>query len=282
MKAVWDYMKGWLSRPQRTRADDLYIAVVAAALLWVIAWVGGKILDAAGLISFHNHVPIWATALIGGAALALGSWIGRRVYLLTPQVQELYSEHLDDALGDLRSVIDGRYPNFSMRDYIENGVFQPAQKLLMTRGRNRGEVRFSILHPSDKDKTVFRMQNDAGDLFPALGHTMEGRQRFDIAVDGSFSGYAFRTGKTQISNDVAKDERWQKHPRADPNRSYGSMISVPLFFDEGNPDGVLNVIATRTNAFDRTDQTYVGLLGAMIDVVRAAVHALTDDKDANP
>jgi hypothetical protein len=189
---VSEYVSAWLNRPQRTRRDDLLIAVVFAALLWVLGQVGGRLVDALGLIDFRNSVPIWAAALVGGMLLALGTLLGRRRYLLAPQAHELYTQHLRDALADLRKLTAGELPDFSLRDYIENGLFQPAHKLLTTRGRNRGEVRFSILHPDPDDRKDFVM-SEKNTLYPALGHSMEGRQALQ-------DGDRRLTGRTRLSN----------------------------------------------------------------------------------
>jgi hypothetical protein len=45
------------------------------------------------------------------------------------------------------------------------------------------------------------------------------------------------------------------------------MISIPLW-KAGATDGVLNVIATREDAFSAVDRTYMTLLASVIDVAR--------------
>lgn len=266
MARVKERVEVWLRRPQRTRGDDLRVALVAAALLWVLGYVAGRLLDAIGLIDFTNVVPIWLAALGGGVMLLVGLLLGRRAAGRRPETRQLYTEHLRDALEDLRRLTAGELPSFQIRDYVENGLFQPAFRLL-TRGRDRGDVRFSILHPDDDDPAVLTMQGSEG-LYPALGHSMEARQEFRIPIDDSFSGLTYRTGRLHDSNRLSEDERWRPHPRARPGREYESIVSVPLIW-RGNTDGVLNVVATEPDAFDSADQTYIALLGSVIDVARS-------------
>jgi len=268
MIRAFRYVANWLRRPQRTRADDLLVAVVFTVLLWATVYIGGRVLDAIGLISFDNAVPIWVAALAGGVALVIGLLLGRNIYRHTPQTHELYTEHLRDALGDLRRLASGGLPGFSLRDYIENGLFQPAHRLLTTRGRDRGDVRFSILHPDAKDPPQEFTMSDDEEVYPAYGHSMDARNAFRIGIDDSFSAHAYRTGRTHVSNNLRNDERWKPHPSARGGREYESIVSVPLIRD-GKVDGVINVIATRSNAFQPIDQAYIVLLAAVIDVARS-------------
>jgi GAF domain-containing protein len=268
MTRVIKHVSEWLRKPQRTRGDDLLLAPIIAALVWLIGYLGGLALDALGLVSFDNTVPLWVAAIGAGAALLLGLFLGRRTYTFTSQTNELYTEHLRDALRDLRRLTAGELPDFQIRDYVESGLFQPAHRLLTTRGRDRGDVRFSILHPDENDGSTLRMCGDKEGPYPALGHSMEGRQEFSIGIDGSFSGLTYRTGKPQYSNKLSEDDRWEPHPMAKKGREYESIISVPLIW-AGKTDGVLNVIGVNEGAFDASDQTYVALLGAVIDVARS-------------
>lgn len=138
--------------------------------------------------------------------------------------------------------------------------------MLTSRGPNRGDVRFSILQPKEDDPEVFVM-SEQGDLFPSLGHSIEAREEFSIPIDESFVGIAYRRGKIQVSNELSTDPRWKQHPRARPGREYESLVAVPLL-SEGKVDGVLSVLAVRRGAFAPVDQTYITLLGSVIDVAR--------------
>ena len=263
---VIGWITAWLARPQRTNRDALVVGLVTAALIAALAYGARKGLDAIGVAEPGGDVPIWIAAIAGGVALIAGLWIGRRVSLLAPQSFELYAEHLRDALTDLRRLAAGELANFSLRDYAEAGIFQPAHRLLTTRGRKRGDVRFSVLHRDPDEPDTFTMSR-SDDMYPAFGHSMEARQEFRMKIDESFAGIAFRTGRPQVSNDLKQDDRWKPHPKARRGREYESIIAVPLI-SGGSVDGVLNVIAERPGSFERVDQTYITLLASLIDVAR--------------
>ena len=74
------------------------------------------------------------------------------------------------------------------------------------------------------------------------------------------------------SAELTKDDRFTRHPRARPGREYESIVSVPLR-DEADVVGVFNVIATRQNAFNAVDRTYITLLGSLTDLARAAARS---------
>jgi transcriptional regulator with GAF, ATPase, and Fis domain len=71
----------------------------------------------------------------------------------------------------------------------------------------------------------------------------------------------------QASGHLSADDRFAPHPLAQKGREYESIVSVPLHY-AGAVDGVLNVIATRQDAFSTVDRTYITLLAAVIDVAR--------------
>jgi GAF domain len=240
-------------------------------------------------VAIGDEVPVWALVLAIGISFCVGVVRGaskehadeRRqevepgIAALESQVATLrsydtYAIHVRDALEDLRRVLADELRNFSLRDFIETGIFEPAHVLLQRDHEDapRGEIRFSILHPS-RDGRDFVMA-DGDQLYAAHGHRAESRQKFRISIAGSFAGVAFQTGKVQASNRLSDDDRYAPHPRASEGREYESMISVPLI-REGRIDGVLNVIATRRNAFSDVDRTYITLLASVIDVARSVV-----------
>ncbi len=126
-------------------------------------------------------------------------------------------------------------------------------------------MRFSVLHEEDGELVMAT----GDELFPALGHSLEGRQRFRLPVDESFGGLAYRTGRVHASDDLRDDDRFRRHPRARRGRDYRSIVSIPLRAADG-VDAVLNVIATAPRAFTRVDRTYLTLLAAVVDVARTA------------
>jgi GAF domain-containing protein len=160
-------------------------------------------------------------------------------------------------------VLAGELPAFSLRDFIEGGLFEPAQRLLVRSGA-RGEIRFSILH---RDGDDFVMASPDEGLFPALGHSLEGRQQFRMPILESFSLHAYQHGKTFASGQLSEDDRFTPHQKA--TRPYESIVSIPLW-KFGEVDGVLNVVATEPEAFNGVDRSYLLLLGSIIDVTRAA------------
>lgn len=271
----------WLKRPQATNRDALVVGVLGGLGVAVIGYAAELIVDAAGLFEFDTDLPLWITALIGAGLLAFGLVLGaasadapnlqRRIAELEGRAAQLnafeeYSEHLRDALGDLRRLVAGELPAFSLRDFIEGGLFVPAQRLLGRHGRS-SDIRFSVLHVAGDD---FVMAAEEG-LFPALGHSPEGRQNFRMPIDASFSMHAYRTGRSYASGKLSEDDRFVPHPQA--RRPYESIVSIPLW-QGGAVDGVFNVVAHEPRAFTAADRTYIRLLGSIIDVARAAVERL--------
>jgi hypothetical protein len=232
----------------------------------------------------QDRLPAWIAALIAAVALFVGLLLGvamgtaddaegldsklRELESRTGELgaYETYAEHLRDALRDLRRVVANELPSFSTRDFIEAGIFEPAHALLQRdhRGEARGDVRFSILRPEGDDFVMAK----GDDLFPAHGHHPESRQKFRLPIKGSFAGGALDHARVQWSNDLETDTRFSLHPKASPGRAYDSIVSVPLW-RAGEITGVLNVIASRKNAFSAVDRTYITLLASVIDVAES-------------
>jgi GAF domain-containing protein len=231
-----------------------------------------------------DRLQAWIATLIASAALLVGLILGTAIDTADEQealgakiselesrtgelgAYETYAEHLRDALRDLRQVLARELPNFSTRDFVETGVFAPAHALLQHdhRNRTRGDVRFSILRQEGNDFVM----TDGDELAPALGHQAESRQRFRLPIRGSFAGIALDHARVQWSNDLDRDTRFHPHPKASPERGYRSIVSVPLW-RSGEIAGVLNVIATRIDAFSPIDRTYITLLASVIDVAES-------------
>ncbi|HST54693.1 MAG TPA: GAF domain-containing protein [Solirubrobacteraceae bacterium] len=214
-----------------------------------------------------HEVPLWVAVLAFGVALLMGILFATAAGGGTTEYEnlqsKLYAEHVRDALALLRRLLEGKLPRLSIRDLIEIGIFEPAHELLMRDPANaaRGDVRFSILRVDGDD---FVMSDEHG-LLPARGHRPESRQEFCLPIKDSFAGVAYNTGRVQSSNDLAHDERFKRHPKAESGREYQSMVSVPLW-GSNVVDGVLNVLATSKDAFSPVDRTYITLLASVIDV----------------
>ena len=90
----------------------------------VYVWV----LALAALVAFLAGL-VYGMAL-GGASE--GDGLKSRINELESRIGELgeyetYAEHVRDALGELRKVISREMPSVSTRDFIEIGIFEPAQ-----------------------------------------------------------------------------------------------------------------------------------------------------------
>jgi putative methionine-R-sulfoxide reductase with GAF domain len=99
----------------------------------------------------------------------------------------------------------------------------------------------------------------------AAGHRLESRKRFRLQIAGSFAGHAYSSGEIQWTNDVEMDPRWRKHPQAREDRTYGSLVPVPINVGQ-RVVGVLSVISTYKYGFSPADRTYIELLGSIISV----------------
>lgn len=291
LKSPRDWISKWLASPQVTVRQALGVGVVGSLISWLLLWVAGKLLEVVNVVDFDDTVPVWLAAAAAGVGLAAGLIATARARAVAGdlesqvdrlgdqadelrahrQVYDTYAEHLRDALGDLRKVIAGELQALSLRDFIETGLFEPAQRLLLRSGE-RGEIRFSVLHADGDD---FVMSGEKG-LFPALGHTPEGRQKFRLPIDSSFSMYAYRNRQVTVAEKLSEDERFREHPQA--KRPYESIVSVPLWHG-GDVDGVFNVVATSEGAFTPIDRTYLALIGSVIDVARAAGALWADTPD---
>jgi GAF domain-containing protein len=167
-----------------------------------------------------------------------------------------YVEHVTDAIETMQKVASGTIPSIAAREFVQEGIFEPAHTILSQRGR--GDVRLSVLDP-------------VGDIFEmalALGHSVESRRVFELKINGSFAGMTYGDGVARYSNDTANDDRFTPHPEARPGREYASIIAVPI--RKGNDVvAVFAVVAQNAEAFSEADVAYVGQLGALIGLVRA-------------
>jgi GAF domain len=265
----------WVRELPGKVADEIVVKGLAVLVIAAIALVVSFFVD--------TRVQVWVAALALVVGLVIGGVISTRGRADTDSTEQelddlrrraselrpydIYVEHVRDALDDLRKVIRGELPAFSLGQFIEAGIFEPAHRFLTTDGE-RGEVRFSILHPDAGDEN-FVMASADDDPFPAFGHRMESRQRFKLAIPDSFSQFAYRRNRVCWSGDLSGDDRFEPHKLAVAERGYESIVSVPLRGVGGNVDGVLNVVATNRDAFSAVDRTYISLLGSVVDVARA-------------
>lgn len=274
--------RNWLERPHQTNRDALIVSVVGGLAVILLAAAAGVLLASADVIVLEGSIPTWLAFILLGLAIAVGMLVGAALRPKQSELQERideiearkaevqayesYAEHIGEVLADVRKVLDGVVSSIPPRDFVEKGIFEPAH-VWLTKGRDRGEVRFSILHPEGDE---FVMADDTG-MYPAHGHSLEGRSNFRLPIDQSFAGLAYRRCQPMGSGDVDTDERFTPHPKA--TRPYKSIYSVPLHAG-GDVTGVFNVIAEKANAFDAIDRTYIRLLAAVTEIVRAEFDAL--------
>lgn len=229
------------------------------ALAVVVLVVAGLFLDL-----LDDHVEVWvvvlAAVLFGGAGLAVGRRNGGTQELIGQLLVELdlnqyYADHLYEVLETLQKIISQSIPGVSFSEFVERGMLEPARQYL-TQGPGE-DIRLSVLVPDERHQD-FVMEF-------AAGHRLESRGSFRLPIAGSFAGHAYASGEIQWTNDVDTDQRWSKHPRARPDRAYGSLVSVPIKVQD-QVIGVLNVISTYKNAFSPADRTYIELLGSILSV----------------
>jgi hypothetical protein len=101
----------------------------------------------AAVVSLGVGYTVGSTVRSGGAERG----VEKRVAELEGQAAELtdyqaYVVHVRDTLADVRRLLAHELEAFSLRDFIEIGVFHPAHELLQrdSHGGARGDVRFSI------------------------------------------------------------------------------------------------------------------------------------------
>lgn len=166
-----------------------------------------------------------------------------------------YADSLISILYAFRRVLDGEIGNVTVKEWIEDGVLEPARDLIRT--RQDEDVRLSILVPVVGDEFIMAF---------AAGHTLESKSNFRLAIDDSFSKWAYRNKEIVWSGDLENDDRFVRHPKATPLRDYNSIISVPI---EAGTEvvAVFNAIFTARDAFDEADLLYVRLVGAVIEIV---------------
>jgi GAF domain-containing protein len=102
------------------------------------------------------------------------------------------------------------------------------------------------------------------------------------AHEGSAAGYALRTDKAVVSEDVAKERRFQI-PQLLAEHGVRSTVNVVIRCEHG-PFGVLEVDAQRPRQFGQDDidfmQNYANLLAAAIDRVNAHQELIQNAKNS--
>jgi GAF domain-containing protein len=227
-------------------------------------------------VSGEVGVPTWAVAVGGGLVLAVLAIQGLRLrerrshvqgaLFVAREIEQMramtaaYADHLISILYAFQRVLTGDIPGVSVKEWIEDGILEPARDLLKT--RQDEDVRLSILMP----------RNGHFVMAFAAGHTLESKTKFCLPIEESFSRWAYQTNTIYWSGDLPNDDRFIRHPKATRERDYNSIISVPIRHRE-EVAAVFNVIFTASEAFDEADLLYVRLIGAVVELV----WGITDD-----
>jgi hypothetical protein len=221
-------------------------------------------------LSDELSIPMWLAAVAAGGVASLVLIQGLRLRERGGDVEgianvafeieqaraitQAYSEHLMEILYAFRRVINGDIPGVTVKEWVEDGILEPARDLI--RARHAEDIRLSILVP-DGDDFVMAF---------AAGHTLDSKRNFRLAIDESFSKWAYRNDLIVWSGDLHNDDRFTPHSRATPARDYNSIICVPIRRGE-DVVGVFNTIFTTSSAFDEADLLYVRLVGAVLELV---------------
>ena len=230
--------------------ENTIAGLLAAFILLAAAW---------GISHIDAPLALWIVFLLLSVA-ALAGFFGGRASRYGDDLLGYQSDLLAEAMLALREVAAGKL-DFTFEEFIERGVLAPARfGLTLERGE---EIRLSILQLGE-DGVNFRMVFESG-------HTLGRKDNFSLPK-ASMAGHALETGELQWSNDVASDQRWNAHPKADQARRYQSLACMPIIV--GNePLAVLNVLSSEKGAFFQSDLTYVELLGGFLGLA----WALKDD-----
>jgi GAF domain-containing protein len=208
-----------------------------------------------------SSISLW----IFTAAIVTVGYLALRLGALIPRAGDLagyHADHLGEIILTLREVLEGKLQEISFTDFVERGVLSPARFGLSRIPDEEIRVAVLELDPSDQE---FRMIYEAG-------HGVGRKENFRLPMT-SLAGHAQKSGQLEWTNDVDKDDRWSRHPKAKKQRAYGSLAAVPILVND-EVVAVLNVLSTKKDAFLRGDLTYIELLGTLIGLgwtIRPAV-----------
>ena len=129
------------------------------------------------------------------------------------------------------------------------------------------------------------LNGESFEMLYEAGHSQGRKDNFTLPK-ASLAGHALETGELQWSNNVEKDRRWHRHPKADEKRGYRSLASMPIVVGD-DPVAVLNVVSSAKEAFLRSDLLYIELLGGFIGLAwaleddAASEHRLASSQEAS-
>lgn len=220
-----------------------------------VYFVGGTVLAAFALVVWQGgSVPAWTLLLVMllACAVVLRRYARTRRYETTLERQGEYSRHVEAALDALQQILSGELDVVIPR-YVETGVLATARDLVTDKPAE--DVRLSVLFP--------RPDGERWWMPWSVGHSVIGAAKYEERIVDTVSRHAYERSELQHWLDTRADRGFRQNPMATSETR--SLISVPIKRAERTV-GVLNVVSSEPNAFDRTEETYLASLGAVISV----------------
>ena len=169
--------------------------------------------------------------------------------------------------SDYDNVCDANFGNLSIENLLEIVKIQTevvqqgldlsgVMFLVALRAQQLSEASGAVVEIAEKDEMVYRAAS--GNTEKMLGYRNK--------AEGSLSGLCLKLGYPLICDNVETDDRVDKASCAKVGLK--SMIVVPLKHDESSV-GVLKVVSTQINAFEKVD---IRILELMSDLIAAAMY----------
>lgn len=260
-RRVWQWLGDRWGRALEKAVEDALAKLILFALVLVAA--AGATLAILLRNELHGWRLVIPVLLIGDVVAGVGVYrlAGRTERLQLYNVTDLEdqfaqlsygAEFMRGALNRLQEMIADDVENFEYDEMAEHGVLEPA-RIFLTRGIGE-QVRLSVLIP---DGRIFRMRW-------AAGHNLMSKRRFELPIDNSIAGIAYRRNETEHCPDVTTDPRFV--PNAYATRPFRSLIAVPLHIGT-DAAGTLNVVSTLDAIFTEADVLFVELLASLLDLL---------------
>jgi hypothetical protein len=237
-------------------AREIVKAVVTALIVTAILALGSWALS-----KLDADVALWVVALIAFASLLVGFLIGKRTRVAS-LLPSYHAEHIEDTILTLQHVQAGKLIGISLEELIERGILGPARYGLTFPG---SDVRLSVLVPSSSTPGEFEMAYEAG-------HTVGRKVDFRLTIAGSFASHALDSRELVWTNNVEKDPRWRRHPKAREGRDYGALAATPIEVGD-DVIGVLSVLSARC----RSKIAWAVSDSALITSRRSSMRSSSDD-----
>jgi GAF domain-containing protein len=106
----------------------------------------------------------------------------------------------------------------------------------------------------------------------SAGHSVTGQSKYNERIADTLSTLPLETGEVHAWDDAAQDDRFKANPKG--TREVRALVSLPLRAGDAS-FGVLNVVASVPEVFDRVDISY---LESLASVVSVAMGVLLQDR----